>query len=199
MATKYLVVGSLNAIISVHNKIECAEKAREKHDKKYPASPAIVAESNTTICSCKSGDKAVSIHDVKGDEPTASYIAKPSDSRCYYWCIRVPYDVQLNGEKITDYIRTGSDLELKYGEMLIESESMHHRKNRGYRVRLVVSFGDDIEYIFPTMSRKQFIKGNGGADLMKESGDVNGCIRMAVWLRRQPDLKIAFEQLKNAK
>jgi hypothetical protein len=56
--------------------------------------------------------------------------------------------------------------------------------------------GEKVQYLHPTAQRKAFIKANGGQDLMHESGDVNGCIRIAVWLRRQPDLKVAIEQLQ---
>jgi hypothetical protein len=128
---------------------------------------------------------------------TITYIAKPSDSRCSWWCVQVPEDQQLDGTRISaPYLRKGADLELKSGDMLIDSEANHHRKNRGYNVVLVVCDGEKVQYLHPTAQRKAFIKANGGQDLMHESGDVNGCIRIAVWLRRQPDLKVAIEQLQ---
>lgn len=130
-------------------------------------------------------------------QETFSYIAKPEDSRCAWWCVQVPADVKLDGQKLNGYVKRGADLELAHGEMLIDSEANHHRNNRGYTVTLVVSFGDSVGFITPSIERKKYIKANGGQDLMSESGDINGCIRMAIWLRRQPDLKAAFEQLKS--
>ena len=57
---------------------------------------------------------------------------------------------------------------------------------------------NSVVFIKPSAAVKSHIKANGGQDLMHESGDVNGCIRIAVWLRRQPDLKLAITQLLNA-
>lgn len=130
---------------------------------------------------------------------TVSYIAKPSDSRCAWWSVQLPADIELNSSKIpAPYLRKGADLELKTGDMLVTSEARHHRKNRGYDVFLSVCVDGEVKTIFPLAQRKAFIKNNGGKDLMHESGDVAGCVRMAVWLRRQPDLSIAFNQLLTA-
>jgi hypothetical protein len=201
MSVKFLVIGTGNAIVSVHNKIETATAACEKHNRKYPALPAIVAESNTTICKCKVGEIAVTVSAVKAaqTEETVSYIAKPDDNRCAWWSMQLPADIELSSAKIpAPYLRKGADLELKQGDMLIDSEAMHHRKNRGYRVNLGVCVGGKVKFIIPSASKKAFIKANGGKDLMHESGDVAGCVRMAVWLRRQPDLAVAFRQLLEA-
>jgi len=130
---------------------------------------------------------------------TVAYIANPQDSRCSWWCVQIPTDQRLDGTRINvPFLKRGADLELKEGDMLIDSEAHHHRKNRGYSVVLIVCDGEKIQHLHPMAQRKAFIKAHGGQDLMHESGDVNGCIRMAVWLRRQPDLKIAIEQLLQA-
>ena len=130
---------------------------------------------------------------------TVAYTAKPEDSRCSWWCVQVPEDQQLDGHRINaPFLKRGADLELKAGDMLIDSEVNHHRKNRGYTVVLVACDGEKIQYLQPTAQRKKYIKENGGQDLMHETGDVSGCIRMAVWLRRQPDLKVAIQQLLTA-
>lgn len=129
---------------------------------------------------------------------TVSYIAKPSDSRCAWWSVQLPADIELNDQRIpAPYLRKGADLELKQGDMLIDSEAMHHRKNRGYNTVLCVCADGEVKFIKPTAAKKAFIKANGGQDLMHESGDVAGCVRMAVWLRRQPDLSAAVAALKN--
>jgi len=127
---------------------------------------------------------------------TVSYIARPQDSRCSWWCVQVPEDQRLDGTRINaPFLKRGADLELKSGDMLIDSEANHHRKNRGYSVVLIVCDGEKIQHLHPMAQRKAFIKAHGGQDLMHESGDVNGCVRMAVWLRRQPDFKVAVSQL----
>jgi len=127
---------------------------------------------------------------------TVAYIAKPQDSRCSWWRVQIPEDQQLDGTRINaPFLKRGADLELRAGDMLIESEAHHHRKNRGYCVVLYVCDGEKIRHLHHTSQRKYFIKSHGGQDLMHESGDVNGCIRMAVWLRKQPDFKTAVNQL----
>jgi len=129
-------------------------------------------------------------------QETITYIAKPQDSRCSWWCVQVPQKQQLDGTRISaPFLKRGADLELKAGDMLINSEAIHHRKNHGYSVVLIVCDGGKIQHLHPMAQRKAFIKAHGGQDLMHESGDVNGCIRMAVWLRRQPDFKAAVSQL----
>ena len=127
---------------------------------------------------------------------TVTYIAKPQDSRCSWWCVQVPQGQELDGKRINaPFLKRGADLELKLGDMLIDSEANHHRKNRGYSVVLIVCDGEKIKYLHPTAQRKAFIKAHGGQGLMHENGDVNGCVRMAVWLRRQSNLKLAIERL----
>jgi hypothetical protein len=200
MSVKFLVIGTGNAIVSVHNKTETATAACEKHNRKFPAMPAYVAESNTALCGCIVGEAAVTVADVAAQtEETVSYIAKPSDSDCAWWSVQLPADIELSSEKIpAPYLRRGEDLELKYGDMLIDSEANHPRKNRGYNVCLGVCVKGKVFFIKSTAQRKAYIKEHGGQDLMHESGDVAGCVRMAVWLRRQPDLAIAFQQLLQA-
>jgi len=129
-------------------------------------------------------------------QPTVTYIAKPQDIRCSWWCVQIPEEQKLDGTRINaPFLKRGADLELKSGDMLVDSEAHHHRKNRGYSVVLIVCDGEKIQHLHPMAQRKAFIKAHGGQDLMHESGDVNGCIRMAVWLRRQPDFKAAVSQL----
>ena len=131
-------------------------------------------------------------------QQTVSYIAKPQDTRCAWWSMIIPQDQQLDGNRLNaPYLRAGADLELKAGDMLIDSEANHHRKNRGYTVVLGVCDGEKVIFIKPLAEIKRYIKLNGGQDLMHETGDVNACIRIAVWLRRQSDLKYAVQTLLN--
>jgi len=132
-------------------------------------------------------------------QPTVPYTAKPSDSRCSWWCVQVPEDQELDGTRLSaPYLKRGADLELKAGDMLIDSEANHHRKNRGYTTVLGVCDGEQMQFIKPTAEIKRYIKLHGGQDLMHETGDINAVIRMAVWLRRQSDLKLAIHQLLTA-
>jgi len=129
-------------------------------------------------------------------QQSVTYIAKPSDNRCSWWCVQVPENQELDGKRINaPYLRNGEDLELRIGDMLIDSEAFHHRKQRGFDVVLKAFDSEKPQLLHATATRKAFIKAHGGQDLMRESGDVNGCIRMAVWLRRQPDFKNAVAQL----
>ena len=126
---------------------------------------------------------------------TTAYIAKPSDSRCKYWAIRVP-EVATLGERIASpFLRIGADLELSDGESIITSEAYHHRKMRGFRVRLVIAINAKIYFITPTAATKKYIKENGGKDLMGGTGEVDACLRVALWLRLQTDLATAFDLL----
>jgi hypothetical protein len=89
-------------------------------------------------------------------------------------------------------------LELKEGDMFIESDDSFFRKKHNLIFLLYVCVNGKVKFLAPTTQRKAFIKANGGKDLMHESGDVAGCVRMAVWLRRQPNLSEAFQKLLNA-
>lgn len=129
-------------------------------------------------------------------QQTISYIAEPVDNRCKWWAMVLPETLGLEGRINTPYLRAGSDLELPVGGMVITSESRHHRRNQGYITSLRVALETGVVTMAPTKERKQHIKDNGGQDLMVGSGDVAGVVRMAMWLRRQPDLAAAVAELK---
>lgn len=126
---------------------------------------------------------------------TTAYIAKPRDSRCKYWAIRVPADAVLGVRILSPFLRVGADLELSDGDFLIQSEANHHTKNRGYCVQLVGAVGGTIVHMDPTAATKKYIKENGGAGLMGGTGEVDACLRVALWLRSQPDLAAAWGAL----
>jgi hypothetical protein len=129
-------------------------------------------------------------------QQTISFVAEPVDHRCKWWAMVLPESLDLEGRINAPYLRAGSDLELPIGSMVITSEAMHHNKNRGYLTALRIALETGMEHIRPNMATKQHIKANGGQDLMVGSGDVVGVIRMAIWLRRQPDLAAAVAELK---
>jgi hypothetical protein len=157
-----------------------------------------MSESTMIIAESKTANNSADVKAAQTEE-TVSYIARPTDGRCAWWSVQLPSDIELSSEKIpAPYFRKGADLELKHSDMLIDSEANHHRINRGYTVALGVCVSGKVNFIGHSARRKAFIKENGGKDLMHESGDVAGCVRMAVWLRRQPDLAIAFQQLLQA-
>lgn len=127
---------------------------------------------------------------------TISFVAEPVDSRCKWWAMVLPETLDLEGRINAPYLRAGADLELPIGGMVITSEAMHHRRNRGYLTALRIALKTGMVCIEPTMAIKQHIKANGGQDLMIGSGDVAGVLRMAIWLRRQADLAAAVAELK---
>jgi hypothetical protein len=223
--SKFIVLANSGEVLSIHKSLDLAEKSAKKlsgyvvetesavkkgdlfelpvsNDVEAPDVDQELAECDELVAGQKArtalDDLATLDIEKWADEiqPTITYIAKPEDSRCSWWCVQVPEDQQLDGTRINaSFLKRGADLELKSGDMLIDSEANHYRKNRGYRIVLVVCGGEKVQYLRPTAHTKAFIKAHGGQDLMRESGDVNGCIRMAVWLRRQADFKPAVDQL----
>ncbi|PWU06775.1 MAG: hypothetical protein C5B43_01295 [Verrucomicrobia bacterium] len=131
---------------------------------------------------------------------TITHIAKPQDSRCKWFQSIIPdnitADALTDGVKL-NYLRKGADLELEQGQFLIDSEANHHRNERGYRVMIGIALGDSVKWLIPNMKIKMLIKSEGHADLMKGSGDVNACFRIALYLRRQENLQESFLKLQN--
>lgn len=139
---------------------------------------------------------------VAEEHETVSYIAGPQDDRCAWWSARLPeLTVEHLEERISlKYFKSGSDHELAFGEMIIDSEAKHHRKSRGYDVVLGVVVCEQeglkkVTWIEPTMAIKQHIKMNGGKHLMKGTGEVAAVIRLAMWLREQKDLVAAVREI----
>lgn len=211
--SKFIVINTSTGIVaSTHGSKELADKAAKKLK-----GLGFVVETEIAV---KKGDAWVDLNEtteiddvetfeveqalaeepavVVDAEPTVSYIAKPSDSRCAWWAMQLPADIELNNQRINATpLLKGAILKLKTGDMLINSEANHHRKNRGYNVVLGVCVDDGVIFIKPTAQRKAYIKANGGKDLMHGSGDVARCVRMAIWLRRQPNLSDAVKALQN--
>jgi hypothetical protein len=133
---------------------------------------------------------------------TITHIAKPSDARCAWWQCELPLNLEVKHliEKAPfEYFKKNSDLELTPGTLLIDSEAIHHRTNRGFAVNIGLVGQKGIYWLCPTMAHKQLIKKQGHADLMVGSGDICAVIRIAIWLRRQENIFVAFDQLQNTK
>lgn len=133
-------------------------------------------------------------------QDTITYVAGPVDPRCAWWCFKLKdltVDHLENKPLERDFLKRGADLELEHGEMLIDSEANHHRHNRGYFVQLGVAVIDRVYWIVPSMAIKQHIKVSGGKHLMKGSGDVVAVLRMAMWIKEQPDLKSSVKKLQS--
>lgn len=127
-----------------------------------------------------------------------TYIAEPSDHRCQFWASVIP-EIGISGitEKVNlKYLRSGTDLELETKTFIIESESNHHRKSRGYLVRLGLVFEDDIKWLKPNREIKAYIKSKGNDDLMAGSGEVTAVMRCVLFLRRQENMFLEFNKLK---
>lgn len=136
---------------------------------------------------------------MQNDCTLITYIARPQDYRCKWWSVILPQKLDPEKHIGVTYLKRGQDLELALGTMILDSESIRHRQNRGYSVTLGVVFPDGVRWIKPSLARKQYIKRNGGGDLMRGSGDIAGVVRMAMWLRRQENLETAFFNLMDAK
>ena len=124
---------------------------------------------------------------------TISYIAKPQDSRCSWWAVRIPADYQIADLADTyslrplGFLRKGADLELAEGEAVLVSEAKHHRKMRGYDVQIGVVSQGKIAWHRPNASTKAAIKAWASpeqwASLSKGSGDVAACLRLLLAMR----------------
>lgn len=133
---------------------------------------------------------------------TLTYIAKPDDSRCKWFSAMIPTDLKpenLGFRVAFNYFRRNADLELSEGDMIIDWEELHHVKKRGSVTSLGFVIDGEIDFITPTLERKQIIKKEGHKDLMMGSGDIDGVLRMAIFIRRSADPKEAFLKLKNTK
>jgi hypothetical protein len=132
---------------------------------------------------------------------TVTHIAKPVDSRCEWWqtiltqdCLQTKY---LTERAPFKYLKKNSDLELKEGTLLIDSEEIHHRKMRGYKVKLGMAIGETVEWLKPTLAHKIYIKNLGGyEDLLAGSGDVAAALRLAIYLNNHEDKIKEFKKLK---
>jgi hypothetical protein len=120
----------------------------------------------------------------------------PRDSRCRYWAkiiraddhLPLPSAVSGANDVPGRYCRTGDD-ELGLGDVLIEGEENHHRKQRGWTYR--VTWYDPAMrppeghcVVEPSTNIKMALKGAGMAlHLLSGSGDVAACIRIVHALR----------------
>ena len=208
---KFIVINISNGIVaSTHSTFALADKAARKlkgMGHVVQTARAVkkgdlwidLNQSNDTETFEVEQEMATECDAVIVEQVTVSYIAKPKDSRCAWWSMIIPHGQQLDGNRINaQYLRAGADLELKAGDMLIDSEANHHRKVRGFTVGLWVCDGEKMIFIKPSAEIKRYIRLNKGQDLMHETGDVAACVRMSVWLRRQTDLSNAVQQLLNA-
>lgn len=135
-------------------------------------------------------------------QSTTTYIAKPADDRCHWWSAIITNEFldtkYLNEKPNFKYLKRGTDLELEEGTFIIDSEANHHRNSRGYTVCLGIVLNGMVKWISPSIEMKMLIKKEGHQDLMKGSGDITGCIRLALYLLRQESLLEGFIKLKES-
>ena len=125
---------------------------------------------------------------------TISYIAKPQDSRCPWWAVRIPADYAIDDLGDTHSLRPlgflakGADLELAEGEAVLESEAVHHRRQRGYDVQIGIATNGKILWHRPGAATKAAIKAWASSEqwatLSKGSGDVAACLRLLMAMRQ---------------
>jgi len=135
---------------------------------------------------------------------TLSYVAKPADPRCKWWCKVIPAAVALTLD-LTDrtslhalpFVKKNADLELAEGDFVLDSEELSHRKARGYKTTIaqivrradgtLMLAGPDNDpnggLATPQMATKQAIKAAATraqwAQLSQGTGDVAACLRWA--------------------
>lgn len=113
----------------------------------------------------------------------------PQDTRHRYWAkiirdgVALPIPTSVNGANDVPgvYARRG-DEELFAGDILIEGEERHHRKNRGWDYWISYMHADGKLAIVknPGATEKATMKANGlPAHLLSGSGEVAACIRLA--------------------
>jgi hypothetical protein len=143
---------------------------------------------------------------------TVSYIAKPADSRCKWWSVRIPAGycrgIDLDNTSSLQplgFLAKKADLELDDGEMVIDSEANHHAKARGYTVQLLVVAGGELWGRTPSVVTKNLIKQHATPEqwqkLRRGSGDVAACLRlaMAIELFSAEQLRKVWREVANAK
>jgi len=119
---------------------------------------------------------------------TVSYVAKPKNHRCAWWSVRIPadYDIFRLDDKQSlrplGFLRNGDDVELEEGEAILDSEARHHRKQRGYVVRIGIVEDGKLNWYSPGAETKSKIKEWSSPDqwatLKNGSGDVAACLRL---------------------
>lgn len=132
---------------------------------------------------------------------TITYIAEPDDSRCRWFSADIT-EVKiedLEGYADFKYYKRGADLEIPEGNMIVDWEEIHHRKNRGYRVNIGMAIDEEVVFFAPQLIHKMYIKKQGRQDLMKGSGNVTACIRIALYLNGIEDIQERIEEFKKLK
>lgn len=122
-----------------------------------------------------------------------SIVIKPQDYRCRYWAkliradktLPLPCDVKgANDLQGIAYAQKG-DEELFVGDVLIEGEELHHRKNRGWLYHITyINKKGELTRLCPTSEIKKYLKENGlPVEYLAGSGDIAACVRIAHGLR----------------
>ena len=159
----------------------------------------------TAVCQETAALARESLGRLDARNATYSYVAKPADSRCKWWCKVIPAAVAATLD-LTDrtslhaleFVKKNADLELNEGDFVLDSEELHHRKSRGYRTVIgqVVRNPDGVLALHapgwgaegeamrtPDMECKQAIKAAATREqwsqLSQGTGDVAACLRWA--------------------
>jgi hypothetical protein len=124
---------------------------------------------------------------------TVSYIANPRDSRCLWWSVHIPRAFTLgsldNKTSLRElgYLKKGADIELEEGDAVLDSEENHHRKARGYTVKIGIVIAGTLRWFQPGEKTKANIKAFASPEqwstLKLGSGDVAACLRLLVACR----------------
>lgn len=120
---------------------------------------------------------------------SVEYKAAPSDSRCRYWCkviradepLPLPADVERANDIPGNY-RQGPE-ELFPGDIVLEGEENHHRKQRGWSYNVGLCVGREISWNPRGNETKPWLRERGLRDLLKGSGQIAAIVREAHALR----------------
>jgi|GEM_PF-4130959 len=129
---------------------------------------------------------------------TVTHIAKQNDIRCKWFQAEL---TNLRDEHLTEkldlkYYFKNQDLELIPGTLLIDSEEIHHRQNRGFKVKLGIVTETEVVWMLPEMKHKMFLKDEGCKNLMKGSGNFAAVVRLALYIQQHDDKLAAFKKLE---
>ena len=140
---------------------------------------------------------------------TITYIAKPEDAKCKWWCkvwnptTYTETAIARDGLPLVgganalpgDYVRRNADLELRPWAVVFDGEALDPRRTYGWRFSVGFALpprfsagGDPMEaevcFLAPTAARKAYIKAapDGGAPYMAGSGEHAAMLRIACYI-----------------
>lgn len=145
-----------------------------------------------------------------------TYVAKPTDAKCRYWCkvitphmdLPLPGTVDGANDLPGEYLRKGDDVEVFEGNIVLEGEEVSHNKKRGWAYNYGTlslkksdpsgqAIGLTWDHADPA-DVKDACRKAGRKDLLAGRGDVAALVR-EIWARREgliPTVTLADRRAK---